>query len=535
MASPAQDSSLEVSTHSGNTAVTVTGMDLDPRDTLGWNFVGFSKPEEQRIAKPNKHVMRRMAKKIKTSARLRMPLPKEDIKVILRIRGGINLRRECPGDLANAAAQATGMPRGSVMADSFCVNGEQNILIIGTSSVDRAKAYGRITSLAINGKNHDVSAYAAAPHNSCKGVIKNINSKYTQEDLEEAIIGLRNPMARGVKRIGNSRAVAILFEGDKVPYTVCFWGFMVKCSLYRKTYDTCWNCGEVGHRADVCPTPTPTKCPSCGKLGREEHQCSPECKLCGGPHPTGDKTCRNRHKTPYIITKRKWEKQQLPDKEPAPEKNQINFPELDRPSRRSKRGSSTGRSRSRSTSGGRPGRSRSNSRSRSRSRGRVRDPSPGRNVTWAETASGKKSKSQPTETSELEYLRRTVKDKDRAIDRLLRKMDEDKRRHEETEKHLMKRIDDLMKGLKDMSLQQQDVTRTPNPSDQPSPTAEPAPVRRKIARFPVVDEDALLQKLQQRNDGQLQEQLNRQFALLTERINNQITAALQQLSQCRTN
>ncbi|KAG0422901.1 hypothetical protein HPB47_001298 [Ixodes persulcatus] len=168
---------------------------------------------------------------------------------------------------------------------------------------------------------------------------------------------------------------------------------------------------------------------------------------------------------------------ELPDKEPAPEKNQVNFPELDRHSRRSKRGSSTGRSRSRSTSGSRPGRSRSNSRSRSRSRGRVRDPSPDRNVTWAETASGKKSKSQLTETSELEDIRRTVKDKDRAIDRLLRKMDEDKRRHEETEKHLMKRIDDLMKGLKDIPLQQQDVTRTPDPSDQPSPTAEPAPTR----------------------------------------------------------
>ncbi|KAG0423281.1 hypothetical protein HPB47_000934 [Ixodes persulcatus] len=159
--------------------------------------------------------------------------------------------------------------------------------------------------------------------------------------------------------------------------------------------------------------------------------------------------------------------ERLPEKEPAPEKNQVNFPELDRPSRRSKRGSSTGRSRSRSTSGSRPG----------RSRRRVRDPSPDRNVTWAETASGKKSKSQPTETSELEDLRRTVKDKDRAIDRLLRKMDEDKRRHEETEKHLMKKIDDLMKGLKDIPLQQQDVTRTPNPSDQPSPTAEPAPTR----------------------------------------------------------
>lgn len=96
-----------------------------------------------------------------------------------------------------------------------------------------------------------------------------------------------------------------------MPYFVYYRGAEYRCLLYKKQYETCTTCGRVVHRADVCPQPDSKKCSGCGVLDpTDDHQCDPQCYLCGKGHLTGDKKCKERFKTPYLLKNRMWQKQQ---------------------------------------------------------------------------------------------------------------------------------------------------------------------------------------------------------------------------------
>ncbi|KAL1469737.1 hypothetical protein MTO96_040886 [Rhipicephalus appendiculatus] len=127
--------------------------------------------------------------------------------------------------------------------------------------------------------------------------------------LDSKIVNERNPLALATKRIGNTTAVIIAFDGFKVPNFVRYGPTLVHCSLYRKQVGICYACGRLGHRADVCPTPGNPINRGCGRLNPDNsHQCTPKCKLCGGEHPTADKDCKQRFQIPYIVRRRRWEK-----------------------------------------------------------------------------------------------------------------------------------------------------------------------------------------------------------------------------------
>ncbi|KAL1455779.1 hypothetical protein MTO96_043630 [Rhipicephalus appendiculatus] len=130
------------------------------------------------------------------------------------------------------------------------------------------------------------------------------------------IVHPRNPRALEVKRIRNTTTVVVLFDGLKVPNYVVCGPSMLRCTLYRRQTDVCYACGRLGHRADVCPTPENTICRGCGiESPTEDHVCTPECALCGGPHPTADRSCKQRFHMPYIVRRRRRERQRV--KSPA--------------------------------------------------------------------------------------------------------------------------------------------------------------------------------------------------------------------------
>ncbi|KAH7944616.1 hypothetical protein HPB52_022201 [Rhipicephalus sanguineus] len=80
-----------------------------------------------------------------------------------------------------------------------------------------------------------------------------------------------------------------------------------RCNLYKKKFEVCYRCSELGHRADVCAS-TVIKCRGCAIPDPpSDHVCVPTCRLCGKQHITGDSRCKEIYRTPYIIKRRQWE------------------------------------------------------------------------------------------------------------------------------------------------------------------------------------------------------------------------------------
>ncbi|KAH7957841.1 hypothetical protein HPB52_023241 [Rhipicephalus sanguineus] len=179
-----------------------------------------------------------------------------------------------------------------------------------TIEQSRANAYSylRMRCLTLGIKQYEINNYEAAPHATCKGVIRKIDISESQTDLEKSILTDRNPSALGVKRIKSNETVVIVFDGCKVPNFVYFGTALVRRSLYHRQHDCCYACGRLGHRADVCPTPDEAVCKQCGISNpNENHMCFPKCGLCVGPHATTEKSCKQRLPLPFIVRRRRRE------------------------------------------------------------------------------------------------------------------------------------------------------------------------------------------------------------------------------------
>ncbi|KAL1424109.1 hypothetical protein MTO96_003608 [Rhipicephalus appendiculatus] len=179
--------------------------------------------------------------------------------------------------------EAAGVGEADAGADVMCPNFQQNIIVVSTPDRENATRYTRIKSIVVVGKEHEVSAYEAARHYTCKGVIRGITLSDGSEELERNIINARNPLALAAKRIKNTGSVIVAFDGWKVLNFVRYGPVLVRCFLYRKQVDNCYACGRLGHRADVCPNPSEIICRGCcAPNPDEQHQCIPKCKLCDG-------------------------------------------------------------------------------------------------------------------------------------------------------------------------------------------------------------------------------------------------------------
>ncbi|KAG0445019.1 hypothetical protein HPB47_003209 [Ixodes persulcatus] len=240
---------------------------------------------------------------------------------------------------------------------------------------------------------YEVSSYLAAPDNTCKGIIRNIDLELDHEQIRSLIVQPRNPKALEARRIKNYTTVVILFDGLKVPNYVMCGLSMLRCTLYRRQTEVCYACGRLGFRADVCPTPENVVCRGCGvNSPSDQHVCSTKCALCGGPHPTADKSCKQRYEVPCIVRQRRKERRDY--NQDFPPMGPLSRPAVPPRAGSESRGPgitrvpSRGRSRVRLPRAASGGRSRSRGRSRSvGSAVRIRKPA-AQETEWADRVKG---------------------------------------------------------------------------------------------------------------------------------------------------
>ncbi|KAL1487382.1 hypothetical protein MTO96_008006 [Rhipicephalus appendiculatus] len=103
-------------------------------------------------------------------------------------------------------------------------------MVASTPSERNAKAYNTVASIIIDKAPYEVNAYMAAPNNTSKGVIRDIDPSLDQDELPRLIVQPRNPTVIGVRRIKSISSVIVLFDGFKVPEYVKCGPSLVKCS-----------------------------------------------------------------------------------------------------------------------------------------------------------------------------------------------------------------------------------------------------------------------------------------------------------------
>ncbi|KAH7962722.1 hypothetical protein HPB52_017666 [Rhipicephalus sanguineus] len=75
----------------------------------------------------------------------------------------------------------------------------------------------RTKAIKLYDKLYEISTYEAAPHNTCKGVIRGIPIEDSLAEVERRIINSKNPLSLEAKRIKDTSTVIVAFEGVRVP------------------------------------------------------------------------------------------------------------------------------------------------------------------------------------------------------------------------------------------------------------------------------------------------------------------------------
>lgn len=236
-------------------------------------------------------------------------LPSDALKLIVRPRGGLLLSKISTYQLLEAVCIAAHFTRDAVRhEDLIQANLIQNTFAYCTPDIERAERVLRIKAITIDNKDYEVSVYCAPDDSSGRGVIRGVDLRLDRDTIQAELLDNRNPPIADFRRLGNTTAVLITFAQPQVPTWIYFCNSRHRCNLFKKKYEVCYRCGELGHRADVCASPT-TKCRGCDLSNPpKDHTCKPTCRLCGKEHFTGDSRCKEIYRIPYTVKRRQWEK-----------------------------------------------------------------------------------------------------------------------------------------------------------------------------------------------------------------------------------
>ncbi|KAL1482047.1 hypothetical protein MTO96_015132 [Rhipicephalus appendiculatus] len=183
----------------------------------------------------------------KLIAASRLPrLPKDHYRVVVRPKGGLDVRKVSRIKVTQALVMAACLGPPQAEEDIVCANDIQNIFVISTPHARNAEAYAKVKQVRVGETLHEVSTYVTPPGDTCRGVVRGIDPELSDDRLGELFVHARNPKVLGVRRIKQTPTVIVLFDGMKVPNYVMCGTNMIRCTLYRRQIDACRTCGKPG-------------------------------------------------------------------------------------------------------------------------------------------------------------------------------------------------------------------------------------------------------------------------------------------------
>ncbi|KAH6930031.1 hypothetical protein HPB50_008102 [Hyalomma asiaticum] len=224
------------------------------------------------------------------------PLPADDYKIVLRIRGGFNCADTPLPKLIHAILQAAALTRS--LQDQYRINAVSNTILVSTPDSERTDAYFQIKTIKMDNRSYEVASHITDPSNTCKGVIRNVPVDHTAETIMSSLLDYdRLGLILTGRRMGATTSVLVTFRGTRVPYYINYQGGVIRCVPYRYRTEACNLCRTVGHRPDVCPSAPQSLCQVCGVPNPpHDHDCQPKCVVCQKDHPTGSPQCPQRYK-----------------------------------------------------------------------------------------------------------------------------------------------------------------------------------------------------------------------------------------------
>lgn len=175
------------------------------------------------------------------------PLPKEDAKIVLQPRGGLDVSKVGVMTVGRPIMKASGIDEAKATSDVTFPNLQQNIVVVSTPDRENVLRYTRTKTITVASKIHEVDSKEVAPYSMCKGVIRGISLSNGSMDLEKNMVNSRKPLTIGAKRIKNTAILIVVFDGLKVSNFVHYDPVLVRCFQYYKQVNNCYTGRRLGH------------------------------------------------------------------------------------------------------------------------------------------------------------------------------------------------------------------------------------------------------------------------------------------------
>lgn len=314
--------------------ISVEGSAIDPAELL--------KPDWQQIRHKIKNLSRQPAARNEPVKGRRppqqrrrprppeSPLPDDDVKIILRPQGGLDLHTIPAATLADYVLMQAGgeLPN----EDQVRIHHKSNFIIVSTPSEERAHKYLSMTQLQLPNGTYTLCNHIPPPSDTAVGIIFTVPENDTPQEIMRSLTAYNHDLhILDAKRLRNSTLVQVLFQGPHVPFWVRYRAATLRCHPFKRKSEACFNCWQPGHRKDVCPNQPPTqRCAACGLAqAPEQHLCKPNCILCGEAHPTGAAGCRRRFQPRRRQPHTKSETPKVPTNSQQSGTNQGNPPQTE--------------------------------------------------------------------------------------------------------------------------------------------------------------------------------------------------------------